>query len=399
MVKKKKKWMRPRHRVVRNIAYCILRPYMALRYGIRIERFREQGDRQYLVLFNHQTPFDQFFVGSCIRGPVYYLASEDLFSKGWVSSLIRYLVAPIPIKKQTTDVSAVLNCIRVAREGATIALAPEGNRTYSGKTRPFKASIVPLIRKLKLPVVVFRIEGGYGAEPRWSNVIRHGPMRVYAARVIEPETVAALNDEALYAELVDALAVDESTSGGLYPHKRAAEYLERAVYVCPHCGLAAFRSEGDRITCQTCGLQARYLPDKTLVGVGGEFPFRTVADWYDYQEDFVRGLDLSVWLDTPLFRDTVCLREVVLNRRKKVLFRETESALWGDRITVGDKVIPFDAISTAAVLGRNKLNLYVDGKVYQFKGDRRFNALKYVNIYYHHQNQKEVDRNGEFLGL
>ena len=229
MVKKKKKWMRPRHRVVRNLAYCILRPYMALRYGIRIERFREQGDRQYLVLFNHQTPFDQFFVGSCIRGPVYYLASEDLFSKGWVSSLIRYLVAPIPIKKQTTDVSAVLNCIRVAREGATIALAPEGNRTYSGKTRPFKASIVPLIRKLKLPVVVFRIEGGYGAEPRWSNVIRHGPMRVYAARVIEPETVAALNDEALYAELVDALAVDESTSGGLYPRSLPPSFRSRRV--------------------------------------------------------------------------------------------------------------------------------------------------------------------------
>ena len=42
------------------------------------------------------------------KGSVYYLASEDIFSNGWVSSLIRYLVAPIPIKKQAADVKAVL---------------------------------------------------------------------------------------------------------------------------------------------------------------------------------------------------------------------------------------------------------------------------------------------------
>ena len=51
---------------------------------------------------NHQTAFDQFFIGMTFKGAVYYVASEDLFSNGWVSSLLRWLVAPIPIKKQTT---------------------------------------------------------------------------------------------------------------------------------------------------------------------------------------------------------------------------------------------------------------------------------------------------------
>ena len=117
--KKNKTWMRFRHRVVRNVACAIMKPYSYLKYGVRIDRFREQGDRSYLVLYNHQTAFDQFFVGMAFRGPIYYLASEDLFSKGWVSSLIRYLVAPIPIKKQTTDIKAILNCMRVAKEGGT----------------------------------------------------------------------------------------------------------------------------------------------------------------------------------------------------------------------------------------------------------------------------------------
>lgn len=123
---KKKPWMKYRHRVVRDIAYAVMYPYTRLKYNIKIDKFKEQGNRPYLILMNHQTAFDQFFVGMAFRGPVYYVASEDLFSNGWISSLLRWLVAPIPIKKQTSDVGAVKNCIRVAREGGTIAIAPGG---------------------------------------------------------------------------------------------------------------------------------------------------------------------------------------------------------------------------------------------------------------------------------
>ena len=190
---KKKPWMKYRHRVVRDIAYAVMYPYTRLKYNIKIDKFKEQGNRPYLILMNHQTAFDQFFVGMAFRGPVYYVASEDLFSNGWISSLLRWLVAPIPIKKQTSDVGAVKNCIRVAREGGTIAIAPEGNRTYSGRTGYMNPAIAGLARMLKLPIALFRIEGGYGVHPRWSDVVRRGRMHAYVSRVIEPEEFAGLS--------------------------------------------------------------------------------------------------------------------------------------------------------------------------------------------------------------
>lgn len=167
--KGKKRWIKYRHRVVRNIAYAVLSPYAKIKYGIHVERFKEQGKRPYLILMNHQTAFDQFFIGMTFKGAVYYVASEDLFSNGWVSSLLRWLVAPIPIKKQTADVSAVLACARVAKEGGTIAIAPEGNRTYSGRTGYMNPAIASLAMHLKLPIALVRIEGGYGVQPRWSD--------------------------------------------------------------------------------------------------------------------------------------------------------------------------------------------------------------------------------------
>ena len=118
----------------------------------------------------------------------------SLFSMGWVSGLIRWLVAPIPIRKQTTDISAVMTCIKVAREGGTVCLAPEGHRTFHGKTVYMKPGIASLTKKLGLPLALFRIEGGYGVQPRWSDVVRNGKMHAYISRVVEPEEYKAMTD-------------------------------------------------------------------------------------------------------------------------------------------------------------------------------------------------------------
>ena len=238
---KKKKWIRPRHKIVRAILYAILGTYSRIKYGIKIERFKEEEKRPYLVLYNHQTAFDQFFVGMSFKQNLYYLASEDLFSNGWVSSLIRYLVAPIPIKKQTTDVRAILNCMKVAKEGGSIAIAPEGNRTYSGKTEYMSNSIVPLAKKLNMPIALYRIEGGYGVHPRWSDVVRRGKMKGYVSHVVYPEEYASMTDDELFEIIKKELYVNEAVADGEFRHKRLAEYLERAIYVCPYCGIAEFK--------------------------------------------------------------------------------------------------------------------------------------------------------------
>ena len=111
MMQNNNRWKKFRHKVV----YALVRPpfgfYIRLKYGIRVEKFNQEGDRPYLIVMNHQTAFDQFFVCMAFKQPIYFVASEDLFSIGWVSRLIEYLVAPIPIKKQTLDLQAVKTCI------------------------------------------------------------------------------------------------------------------------------------------------------------------------------------------------------------------------------------------------------------------------------------------------
>lgn len=396
--KKQTKWIKFRHRIVRDLVCLFLKPYSYLRYGVRVERFKQQGKRNYLVLYNHQTAFDQFFVGMCFRGPVYYVASEDIFSNGWVSSLIRYLVNPIPIKKQTTDLRAIMNCIRVSKEGGTVAIAPEGNRTFHGKPVHMAPAIAQLAKKLGLPIAICRIEGGFGVQPRWSDAVRRGKMRTYVSCVIEPEEYGAMTDAALYDRIREELNVDEACVTGEYRHKRLAEYIERVLYVCPKCGLTSFESHGDTVTCQKCGLSVRYLPTKELDG-GEGFPFRFLADWYAYQEAFVNALDPTVPTDRPLWEERADLREEIPYKKKVLVAKDQPVRLWGDRIEVGDTVYPFDELSGVTVLGRNKLNLYHGGRIWQLKPPPRFNAVKYLNLYTRYKNVKKGDPHDRFLGL
>ncbi len=399
---KKKKWIKPRHKVVRNIAAMPLGLYSRWKYGITIEPCRALENRQCIILLNHQTAFDQFFVGLAFKQPIYYLASEDLFSNGWVSSLIRYLVEPIPIKKQTTDIQAVKNCIRVVKEGGSIAIAPEGNRTFSGETEYMNPAIGGLVKKLGLPIALLKLEGGYGVQPRWSDVVRKGKMKAYVTRVIEPEEYKELSADELFTIVEKELYVNEASVSGMFKHKKSAEYLERAMYVCPYCGLSVFESHDDIIECKKCNRKVQYLPTKQLKGVGFDFPYEFVLGWYDYQCDFINSLDVREYIDTSMYQDSAKLSEVILNKRKEVLCEEAKITLYGNRIVIEgteEKEYFFDELSAVTILGRNKLNIYHEGRVYQLKGDKRFNALKYVNIYHRYKNITKENRDVKFLGL
>lgn len=402
--KKQKKWTRPRHRVIRDLAYIFIGTYTKWRYGLKVEKFKEKNDRPYLILFNHQTAFDQFIVGMAFNKAVYYVASEDLFSNGFVSKLLRWAVAPIPIKKQSTDLNAVMNCIRVAREGGTIAIAPEGNRTFNGETVYMSDAIAPLAKKLKLPIALYRLEGGYGVHPRWSDVVRKGKMRSYVSRVIEPEEYAKMSNQELFDIIQKELYVDEAVADSCFQSDRKAEYLERAMYVCPWCGLTEYKSQGNEITCQKCGKTITYGEDKSLKGVNCDFPFPFVKQWYQHQMDLVNSLDLTQNTDTPLFTDRVDVSRVILYKQKQKLSENVTVKLYPDRILLNDlqgkeQIFFFDRITVITVLGKNKLNIYYDKQIYQFKGDARFNALKYVNLCHRYKNQMRGDENVEFLGL
>ena len=169
------------------------------------------------------------------------------------------------------------------------------------------------------------------------------------------------------------------------------------MYVCPYCGLSEFHSEGSIIRCKQCSREIRYLEDQHLEGVGFDFPFPYVAQWYQYQCDYVNQLDVGQYLLQPMYRDRVQLSLVEPYKRKNLLEKDASVTLYGNRIQAGQLTLHFDDINVITVLGKNKLNIYHKDGIYQFKGDPRFNALKYMNIFY--RSRQTEDKEDTFLGI
>ena len=353
--KSKKKWIRKRHQVARNLISLFLFPYCRAKYGIKVKKFKNPEKKPYLILYNHQTGFDQFFVEMAFKEHIYYVASEDIFSNGITSKIIKYLVAPIPIKKSTTDVRAVLDSKRVAKEGGSIAIAPEGNRTYSGKTGYIKDSIAPFAKALKLPIAIFKIEDGYGVQPRWSDAVRKGKMKAYVSRVIEPEEYNKLTDAELYELICDELENNEGIIGECFKHKRRAEFLERAMYFCPNCGFSQWESDKSTISCKNCSTKLEYSVNKELIPIDCNFPYKTILEWYDAQCNFIINSDLSYYGDNPIYSDEIEYIQVIPYKEKIILSKKATLSVYFDKYTVkGDGIditIPFNSVSATSVLG------------------------------------------------
>ena len=198
--------------------------------------------------------------------------------------------------------------------------------------------------------------------------------------------------------------MDESRPGGTYKGKKTAEYMERLFYVCPNCGFSTFESEGRIIRCRNCDLAAEYTEHKEFLPLGGGFPFQSIGEWYDYQQDFVRGIDPADYTEAPLYRDEAAVSVVRMYEKKIPIVPEASIRLYGDRIEIYNKgdapviVLAFDETGAVTILGRNKLNVYNGGRVLQLKGGKRFNAVKYLNLYTHYKNLQKGETD-DFLGL
>ena len=397
--KQKNTWIKPRHRRWWNFANWLLRPIVDHGYNMEIVPF-EDNKGQYLVLCNHQTPFDQFFISRMFKGNIYFVCTEDLLSNNLFGGIIKHTIQPIPIQKGAMDFGVIKACAKVAKEGGTIIVFPEGNRTYSGKTGHIKPTIAKLAKFLKLPIALVKEQGGYSIEPRWSSVIRKGKGKIAVSKVLQYDEYKSLSDDQLYALICNELYVDDSVDTGIYKCKRPAEYIERAMYVCPHCGLTTFVSNKNTFSCTKCGTTVTYGQNKQFTPIVGQFPFANMGQWFSYQCDFVNNLSLDMPTDEILYTDKVSLSEVIVGKRKKLLFKNMSMRMYADRIECTEKkqTFNYDDITGMAVMGRNKLNFVHNGKTYQLKGNKRFNALKYMNIFYRYKNIKEC-QNGTFLGI
>lgn len=245
------------------VVFTVLRPlfylYLRLFYNYRAAPCPEPAPGQpALILANHNCNLDPFLLAASFRRPIFFVASDHIFRLGFVSRLISFLVAPIPIVKSQIDLKTLRRIREIMSQGGIVGLFPEGNRSFNGKTGWISPATGKLARQLKSTLILYRIDGGYMTTPRWARSLRRGKMTGQAVKIIQPDELARMTPEAIQIEIETALQADAYREQRITPvpfkGSNLAENLELTLFVCPRClSMATLKSKNNAVFCN-CGL-------------------------------------------------------------------------------------------------------------------------------------------------
>ena len=411
-----------------KITTAVVSPFFSLFARLRYKFVAEPFDYNlikgpYLIVSNHTTDLDALFLALCFKEPIYFVTNDHLFRLGFISKVMSFLSSPIPILKSTSDIKTIRDIRTLVADGGSIGLFPEGNRTYNGSSTYISVATGKLAKLLKIPIVIYNLEGGYLTSPRWSSSDRRGTLKYSFKRMLPYDTYRNLSPEELtelircdlYTEAPETLKDLKLLAPKLkFRGKNLAENLERLLYKCPICqSYITITSKGDEGGCSACGLSFKFTEEGYLSG--NNLPFNRVLDWDLWQRADLNknglpkrpglGPELGHFSDEaePFFEDHGETLYEVLRAEKSIKMGEGRLAMYQDRLVftsaAGLKTFYLSDIIDMVIYGRQNLQFSLrEGKTFVFKNQKPRSALKYVYHYYYLRQKKRGEMNG-FLGF
>lgn len=347
--------------------------------GRTVWRWRLDGlekcptEEPFLLLPNHTSLLDPFWVGSPINRCMKSMASRSVLNIPYLGAYLK-AVGSFAKMKYTKDRGAMQTLQRLYDEGFGILLFPEGNRSFSGETAPLLPGVGRLIKRLGCKVVYARLNTAYFYQPRWAKYPRWVPIE------ITYDGPYSYDDD----QTAEQITAHAQTCLNVSPHLKApavtwgfrmAHGLPQYLWACPKCftleALQVAEDDGNAVVCAACGGRWSVNVECQLTGP----TTMSVADAFRVIEAHFGAPPVA---DRPHFDDTgVALRApggklfvLPRDRSDRQLTAEGEYQIHatGLRIVDGDKVVweaPFEAIKAISVEMANLLHFRIDGVLHR----------------------------------
>jgi 1-acyl-sn-glycerol-3-phosphate acyltransferase len=153
----------------RYISYAAGKILWRIKYHGR-ENIPKNLNSGLLIVANHQTYFDPFWICAPIRHKFRFMAWDKAFDWFLVGWLIKYLGSfPVDTARGTTK-SVLRESYNALRDGATLLIFPEGARSFpDGKLLEFKTGAIRNGMEAGVPVLPVTVRG---ANRVWSQTMK-----------------------------------------------------------------------------------------------------------------------------------------------------------------------------------------------------------------------------------
>ncbi len=167
--------------------------WMCLRVCNRIKMFGIQNVPEtggLIIATNHASYLDPPAVGACTYRTrmTHFMARDTLFVKPLMGAFL-HKVGVIPLDREKGDIKAMRTAIHLLKNGAAVALFPEGTRSETGELQPPKPGVGFLVAKGQAPVVPVYVHGSYEAWSKHSGGLKREPVNVIFGKLITREEI------------------------------------------------------------------------------------------------------------------------------------------------------------------------------------------------------------------
>ncbi|MEN8247471.1 MAG: lysophospholipid acyltransferase family protein [Bacteroidota bacterium] len=245
-------------------------------------------NQSYLMLSNHYGRYDPFIISYPFKKRPNFISSDSVLRYKIIGFLFKGLGA-MPKKKGVKDTYIIREMISVIRYGGSLALFPEGARSWTGEINYIEGSIAKLVKLLKVPVITVRMKGAYALDPRWAKPLRRAKVDIDYQMAFTQQEIADLSEEEIVRILRKNLYQDDMSY--LKEHRikiksrKKAEFIDLVLFQCPECNqFAGFNAKGNSFKCRACGIENRINDYGMFELTGGvKSKFDNIKDWIHWQ--------------------------------------------------------------------------------------------------------------------
>jgi len=257
------------------------------------EDYLQMQDKQMVVLCQHRSRLGYIYTFAGLkRTNIHILCGyQNIFEK-WIYPLLKHLGVIAKMLYQP-DVQATMQLMRVAKQGNSIMIFPEGIQSTSGSTHPINPATMKLLAKLKLPVALVTLKGAYFTRPRYCADVKKGKITVHYRKLFDGEDFSNYSQETLYNHLLQQFQYNEFAEHqeekvAFRGKKPNISGLDNIIFRCPECGAEyQFVVENDTMRCTQCGFGVSMDEYYDITATKGNLPFPNIDAWYQWQRKVI----------------------------------------------------------------------------------------------------------------
>jgi 1-acyl-sn-glycerol-3-phosphate acyltransferase/DNA-directed RNA polymerase subunit RPC12/RpoP len=264
------------------------------RFGLKIRKEGMEGIKPpYLVIATHMGPAD-YSAAPLAMFPRRAMYVSDMEGFEYYGKWLYRGLGCIGKRRYVSDISVVKNIKYALDKKQAVFIYPEARHSNVGTTAYIPKNLGKLCKFLKVPVVIFRLDGCYLANPFWDELhSRKVPMEGRFYKLFDTKEVREKSAEEIQEAIEKALEYNEyryqNDKKIKITEPKRAEGLHKALYVCKKCGAKyKMKSHGDTLRCGSCGREYLLREDGFLedTKTGENF---VIPDWYEWE----RGLEID----------------------------------------------------------------------------------------------------------